>query len=375
VKTDEELVNEIMEAGYGHSKPSLLGTAAHYGAKMAAKGIYKGVKAAKNAYDSHPNVQMANQAELRQNVYRKLNQDFAHWEQRISGSTGVEPTEANLLAFAKEVYGFDATSVLSTIRTAPKTATTPKAAPAAPGKAPAAQAGEIAPAPAPAAKNPRVVQQDKDGKPFYKHDSRGINFDDPTLNDPTNSPITTNQQRNQQRFPEKPQQSKKGKPHKKESIDLSKSFSQIVKEADAAAVKAQAAETDKLNTEQTHAFFDGMARLVLGNPQMAQNFIQNGQIGAPTATNTQASAPAQKGAGKAPTAPAEAGPGNSALKAELNKIITKMGAKIDPSVIQSLTAKLKETPDLKSAVDLVDSPQEIAAARAIMIAVIIATEM
>ncbi|RYD78925.1 MAG: hypothetical protein EOP84_13690, partial [Verrucomicrobiaceae bacterium] len=116
MKTDEELVSEIMEAGYGYHKPSLLGTAAHYGAKMAAKGIYKGAKAAKNAYDSNPNVQMANQAQLRQNVYKKLNQDFAHWEQRISGATGVEPTEQNLMTFAKEVYGFDASGVMSSIR-------------------------------------------------------------------------------------------------------------------------------------------------------------------------------------------------------------------------------------------------------------------
>lgn len=374
MKTDEELVNEIMEAGYG-SKPSLLGTAAHYGAKMAAKGIYKGVKAAKSAYDNHPNVQMANQAELRQNVYKKLNQDFAHWEKRISGSTGVEPTEANLLAFAKEVYDFDATSVLSTLRTAPKTA---QAAPAAVPKAGAPKASP-APAAAPAGKpagkpakkaapksNPRVVQHDKDGNQLYRHNSKTIDFDDEVL---ANQSVTPGAK------------GAAGKPEaKKESIDLTKSFSQIVMEADAAALHAQAAETGRLNTEQTHAFFDGMARLVLGNPQVAQNFLQNNQIGAPAAANTQTGTPAAKGAGKAPGAApaapaAPAGPGGSALKAELNKIITQMGAKIDPSVIQSLTAKLKETPDLKSAVDLVDSPQEIAAARAIMIAVIIATEM
>ncbi|RYD64236.1 MAG: hypothetical protein EOP83_10295 [Verrucomicrobiaceae bacterium] len=145
-------------------------------------------------------------------------------------------------------------------------------------------------------------------------------------------------------------------------------------EADAVE-KAQSGATANLNAEQKQAFFDGLARLVLGNPQAAQNFIQNGQIGAPAAQTAQAAPAAEKGAAKAPAAAPAAQGGNAALKAELNKIITKMGAKIDPSVIQSLTARLKETPDLKSAPDLVDSPQEIEAARAILIAVIIATEM
>jgi hypothetical protein len=379
MRKDEDIVNEIMEAGYGYGRESsVLGTAAHFGAKIAAKGLYKGVKAGVNAYQNSAGVQMQNQTKLRNAVYHKLNTDFAHWQARVAGSTGVEPTEDNLLTFAREVYGFDASKVLSTIRTDQKIQKAAPA-PAAGGTkgAPKAAAPKAA-APKAAAKpaNPNVVQHDKEGKPFYKHNSKGINFDDPTLNDPTTSPITTNQQRNQQRFPEK-KPAAPAKKTRKESVDLlSMSFSQIVTEAEA-----------KFDDTQMHAFFDGLARTVLGNPQAAQNFLQTGQLSvAPEAAQA---APAAAGAAKAapaaapaanPTKAAPAAPAGGvdgkALKAELNKIITsQMGVKIDKATIQGIVAKLKESPNLKGVTDFVDSPAEIEAARAILIAVIIATEM
>lgn len=379
MKTDDELVKEIMEAGYGYEKPSALGTAAHFGAKMLGKAAYKGVKAGIDAYQNSAGVQMKNQGKLRQAVLNKLNTDFAHWSMRTTGSQAPR-TEQNLLAFMNDLYGYNAsadlsaakTSIAATTGAAPQSAPetppaaetppedTPAAAPSTGRKRKPAPKKKAAPTPEPApAPEPAPTPRPRDfttinpatGKPVYRHNSNGIDFDDPTLQEPIG-----------------PKKDRKTAA-KKESIDLSKSFSEIL------------AERASTGTAQiANAFFDMVARKVLGTPQAAQAFLQGNQIGgaetAPAAAGDKNGAAPKDKTRAAPKSAAPAAPDNAAMKAELNQIITsKLGVTINPATIQSLVERLKQTPNLKDALDLVDSPAEIEAARAVLIAVLVATEM
>jgi pyruvate/2-oxoglutarate dehydrogenase complex dihydrolipoamide acyltransferase (E2) component len=68
----------------------------------------------------------------------------------------------------------------------------------------------------------------KPEKKGYVHNSNFIDMDDPHLNDPSTSPQSTTQQRNAERMASMGMKPAAKKRTRKESIDLSQSFSQIV---------------------------------------------------------------------------------------------------------------------------------------------------
>lgn len=386
-KTDQEIATEIMEAGWGHSyQPGLITTAAHWGAKQLGKAAIAagkaGIRAAGDAYYSDPKVQQKQHAKIRNDVIEKISRDFDHWSTRMTGATNTPTTADNVAQFIHDTYGIDASALVAAgkqaeapaqaapapqagVSPAPKVAgSTPwgkaaeaphsptTAAPAAPD-APVAAATDAKPAPGARAKKPVEAPSMEPTAP-YKHDSSGIDFNDPHL--------------------------QPSKPLKKKKVESARrSYTQIVNERLMDDAKGEA-----------QAMVFGLARRVLSSPQSAMAFLQNntvmaGPAGAP-AGDTQAAAPkAPKAAAPkaAPAKPQDPEPaasqddGDAAMKAKLNDIImNQLHMKIDSSVVQGVLDKLKDTKNLDAdtAAEIIDSPSEIDTARAIMLAVILATE-
>jgi hypothetical protein len=312
MRSDDEITREIMEASIGG-----LGLAA---AKAAGKGAVAAGKVGANAIGATRAGGRLKGAAMATNVLTKLKRD---WGTYVGAQNGVSfksfvPSENDLLNFVNDYYGYDGKPVLATAMTslgltssgqqaaapAAEPAQAPQAAPqaapaagAAPKAMPAAQAAPAAPqqaqqpqaqaqaaaAPqaAPAAAQPAAPADNviKREKPFYKHNSSFIDFDDPDLADPTTNPWSSKRARDEAKNGnDNPAMAGQRKPPKKsrrnESIEPTDlSFSEIIAEAETASVNSQAVRSKQASKAMADEFLKGLARQIASKPVEYRAFM------------------------------------------------------------------------------------------------------
>lgn len=331
MKSDDEIVAEIMEAGWGvQRQPGIvrrgmsaavkgLAKAAYNGAAKVGDAARDGIHAAK----ANPSrrAQKNHHANLRRDVLSKLEGDYDNWCVRTTGK--YQPvTVPKLKEFAEDEYGYDVEPFIRAARAqlgmagpgqkaAPAAQAAPQAAPqaqpaatpaasapaaqAAPQAAPQADSGPIAPltpaeratidrakarkaaadAPAaqkkPASKKEQSAEYDKYVHPDLPHRSLGSTLSswdkDHAEGKPASRPRRTH----------------------KESIDLTKSFSEIIMEANES--------EDQQKFKQ--AFFNSFANYILKSYNRAQNFVQTSTISDKPAAQPQAQQGGQAAQGQA----------------------------------------------------------------------------
>lgn len=290
MKSDEEIVREIMEAGgWGYSqKGGIFNRVGRALAGKAASGLTKAVGKAKNAYQDAQDFANANptaaeqqrqHAKLRQMVLNKLNNDYANWNTRTGSQSNIEVTVTRLRQFVEDEYSYDAEPFITATRQqmgmpGPKAAQPQQAAPqAAPEPTPAAEPAPEAPEAQPEA-NPKTLTR-KRGAP-----RKAAKKDDPTEKKPgdyipNDSDAPHHDLNHYMRQYDRDQAAKDAKKPRRESIDLAKSFSQIVMEDD---IEQQRQSALKVAQDFKDKFFTNMANFILRRTERGINFVRDGVI-------------------------------------------------------------------------------------------------
>ncbi len=319
MRKNEEITQEILEAG-------LLGGLALWGGKQIFKGIAAGAKA---AWNSDALAGGRGNADTKK-VFDQFTKD---WKRYSSALGGAEPTPQSILQFMRDYYDIDGAQLMAEIMTDYGI-----------GAKPSQQEPE--------------AQQDaaQAEKPKgYAHNSNFIDMDDPYLNDPSTSPQSTTQQRNAERMAGmgmKPSQGKK-RTARKELIDLSKSFSQIVEQRlveDARAeTLARAEQAAQVRNKVIGEFLVQMAQQIAAKPVVRAKFwnvVNNGPTG--NATSRGDSSPHQ----------AARAPGNAGKTVNMDRVwrgLRSMG--VDPNTVANLKREI-DGKTLKDALAYVDTMEE-----------------
>lgn len=322
MRKNEEITQEILEAG-------LLGGLALWGGKAIAKGIASGVKAAWNSDSLAGTRGRIDQGK----VFQQIMKDW----KRYSGSMGgTEATPQSVLQFMRDYYDIDGAQLMAQIMT---------------DHGIGAKGSEEK-----AAEQPQKAPKQKPG---YVHNSNFINMDDPHLNDPSTSPQSTTQQRNAERMAGmgmKPAQSTK-KRTRKESIDLSQSFSQIVEqrlvEDSRQETIARAQRAAEVRNRVVGEFLVQMAGQIAAKPVVRNKFwsVVNGTTSAGTTS-------VGNGRGDTPQSASSPAAGNTGKIVNMDRVwrgLRSMG--VDPNTVSSLKQEI-DGKTLKDALAYVDTMEE-----------------
>ena len=403
MRSDDEITSEILEASL-----SGLGLAAAQG---LGKGLAAGAKAAAGAVGAIPAVSKAKGRVAAINAYTKLDKDWKRYLGTQKGAQPVhdDPVDQaayDLSNFFLTAYGVDVRGPLQTVTQqiglAPVTSGGSHAAPAAAGAAPAAPATPNAqpngaPA-APAADKPSQAQpaqpaqaqaqpsqdqaarqkraqeianaalakypngvpdpaaggeKDADGnvvnreRPFYRHNSNTIDFDDPHLQ-PGQGDIRSNrQQRDDERLGrETNEPQRRTKPAKKkrtESLEpTSLTFSQIVAEADTAARKTvEVSDRKGAAAELSKEMLKAMARQIAASPAVYKGFMADKGLNGTSdkvGARTDASAASQGAAWNSPV-PNRTTP-KAIDRAAVNTILTRH-LELNPERIEEIEREVR----------------------------------
>lgn len=321
MRKNEEITQEILEAG-------LLGGLALWGGKAIAKGIASGVKAAWNSDSLAGTRGRVDQGKV-------FNQIMKDWK-RYSGSMGgAEATPQSVLQFMRDYYDIDGAQLMAQIMTDHGIGAKAK-------EEPAAQ---------------QAAQQPEKPK-GYVHNSNYIDMNDPHLNDPSTSPQSTTQQRDAQRMASmgmKPSQKKRTP--RKESIDLSQSFSQIVEqrlvEDSRQETIARAQRAAEIRSRVVGEFLVQMAGQIAAKPVVRTKFwnVVNGSASVGTTS-------VGNGRGDTPQSASTPAAGNTGKTVNMDRVwrgLRSMG--VDPRTVSNLKQEI-DGKTLKDALAYVDTMEE-----------------
>lgn len=323
MRKNEDITQEILEAG-------LLGGLALWGGKAIAKGIASGVKAAWNSDTLSGTRGKIDQGKV-------FNQIMKDWK-RYSGSMGgAEATPQSVLQFMRDYYDIDGAQLMAQIMT---------------DNGIGAKGGEEKAAAQPDAPQAKAKQG-------YVHNSNFIDMNDPHLNDPATSPQSSTQQRNAERMASmgmKPSTNGK-KRTRKESIDLSQSFSQIVEqrlvEDSRQETIARAQRAEELRSRVVGEFLVQMAGQIAAKPVVRNKFwnVVNGTASAGTTS-------VGNGRGDTPQSASAPAAGNTGKSVNMDRVwrgLRSMG--VDPRTVSSLKQEI-DGKTLKDALAYVDTMEE-----------------
>ena len=327
MRKNEEITQEILEAG-------LLGGLALWGGKQIAKGIAAGAKAAWGSSAMAGTRGRIDQGKV-------FNQIMADWKQYSGAQGGIEATPQSILQFMRDYYDIDGAQLMAQIMT--DHGMGPKGSEEKAASQQAAQAKQ---------------QPEKKG---YQHNSNFINMDDPHLNDPSTSPQSTTQQRNAERMASMGMNpnsaNKRSRKPRKESIDLSQSFSQIVEgrlaEDSRQETIARAQRAAELRNKVVGEFLVQMAGQIAAKP-VVRNKFWNVVKG----TNSTGTTSVGNGRADSPQSASSPAAGNTGKTVNMDRVWRGLRSmNVDPNTV----AKLKQEIDgktLKDALAYVDTMEE-----------------
>lgn len=384
MRKNEDIVREIMEAGYGYNQPGILDTMAKAAVVPAvAAGGYLGKKAGQHVINTVKNsgtVRTLAGHKARGDILSKLKRDFKRFDAGRPRDQRGDVSTRSLIDFGHAMYGADLTPFFrqaAAPQAQPEHPAHPPIAPEAPAAAPAAPntRGRRKAAPGAAKSAPADAPKDEPkGTPSDDHVlKRQAKKDGPPEWEPHLDLHTTMRQKSAQMDREEAQERRlrMAKQKKTESL-LDMSFSEILAEG---AIELDEAKENPFTTAMLP-----LITFLATSPERTREFMKSNRIASDTRPEAARTAPQAAPAASAPKGaakPAQGAPGatggapdpttnltRAALNAEIAKIMP-----LNHDQVEALRAKVQGLEGAQT-LNAFDNAQALEAAKAIAAAVL-----